>query len=272
MTTGDSESQVITQALSGDRAAIERLLIILQPRIYRLAVRMLWHPDDAKDATQEILIRIVSNLSSFRGESAFSTWSYRVAANYLITARKSRVEQQNYTFERFGQELGQNLSDPRSPEDVLLLEEVKLGCTLGMLQCLDRPLRMTYIVGEILELDHAEAAAVLEVTPATYRKRLSRARRLIVAFMQSRCGLVEPRNNCRCSKRVEFALQSGRVDPAALLFAQNRANGISFKGVLSEIRKLERGRRAAALFRSEQEAVPPAVFTGKIRELLAGLR
>jgi RNA polymerase sigma factor (sigma-70 family) len=273
MTNGASdEGEIITQALHGDATAIERLLMNLQPRIYRLAVRMLWHPEDARDATQEILIRIVSNLSSFRGESAFSTWSYRIAANYLMTARKSRLEQQNYSFERFGQELGENLSAPKSPEDVLLLEEVKLGCTLGMLQCLDRPLRIAYIVGEILELDHAEAAAVLQLSTAAYRKRLSRARELIVAFMQARCGLVEPRNRCRCSKRVEFAIQSGRVNAAAPLFAHSRTNGMSFRSVLNEIRKLEQRRRAAALFRSEQEAVPPAVFTGKIRELLAGLR
>jgi RNA polymerase sigma factor (sigma-70 family) len=99
MTNGASdEGEIITQALHGDATAIERLLMNLQPRIYRLAVRMLWHPEDARDATQEILIRIVSNLSSFRGESAFSTWSYRIAANYLMTARKSRLEQQNYSF------------------------------------------------------------------------------------------------------------------------------------------------------------------------------
>src|SRR5262245_48894303 len=146
MCAESSESQIVAQALRGNKEALERLIVMLQPRIYRLAVRMLWHPEDARDATQEILIRIVTSLSSFRGESAFSTWTYRIAANHLLTVRKSRIEQQKYTFERFGRELEENLSDADSPDQTLLLEEVKLGCTLGMLQCLDRPSRLAYIV------------------------------------------------------------------------------------------------------------------------------
>ncbi|HYL79068.1 MAG TPA: sigma-70 family RNA polymerase sigma factor [Bryobacteraceae bacterium] len=267
-----TSEETIVRARAGDAAALEELVVSLQPKIYRLALRMIWHPEDARDATQEILIRIITNLSAFRGESAFSTWTYRIAANHLLTVRKNRLEEQGYTFERFGRELGQNLSEPHSPEDTLLLEEIKVGCTLAMLQCLDRPLRLAYILGEILELDHAEASSVLAVSPAVYRKRLSRARNIVVEFMKAKCGLVEPRNSCRCSKRLHVALQLGRVDPGHLLFAQNSENSHAFRGVLVEIRRLDEGRRAAALYRSADDAVPPATFTARIRELLSGMR
>jgi RNA polymerase sigma factor (sigma-70 family) len=146
---------------------------------------MLWHPEDAQDATQEILIRIVTHLGTFRGESGFITWAYRVAANYLLTARKGRIEAQGYTFARFGEELEEGLSDElpsgeQRTEQSLLLEEVKIGCTLGMLSCLDRPHRLAYILGEILEMDGEEAAGILEIEPATFRKRLCEPTRPVV--------------------------------------------------------------------------------------------
>src|SRR3972149_6607956 len=93
------------------------------------AIRMLWNSEDARDATQEMLIRIVTRLVNFRGASSFATWAYRVAANYLLTARKSRLEEQRYTFPRFGAELEEGLSDEAAPrggaDTALLLEEVK---------------------------------------------------------------------------------------------------------------------------------------------------
>ena len=101
---------LVRRAREGDREALESLVSAIQDRVYGLALRMLWHPEDARDATQEILIRIVTRLSTFRGASKFSTWAYRVAANYLLTVRKSRIEARNYTFRRFGDELDEGLS------------------------------------------------------------------------------------------------------------------------------------------------------------------
>ncbi len=65
----------------------------IQNPVYGLALRMLWHPEDARDATQEILLRILQSLESFRGDSSFMTWVYRVAANHLRNFRKSHIEQ-----------------------------------------------------------------------------------------------------------------------------------------------------------------------------------
>ncbi len=124
----------------GDPAALEHVVAAVQDDIYRLALRMLWHPADAEDATQEALIRILTRVGSYRGDAAFRTWAYRVAANHILNWRQSRVEQQNLTFRRFAEDLSEGLEepDPATPDAGLLAEEVKLGCTLGMLLCLDR--------------------------------------------------------------------------------------------------------------------------------------
>lgn len=264
---------LVERAKLGDRAAFEEVASRIQNKIYGLSVKMLWHPEDARDATQEILIRVITNLGSYRGESAFLTWAYRVAANYLLTCRKSRLEEQRYTFEQFGNELDQGLSHlpVKTPgaEEALLLEEVKIGCTLGMLTCLDRPHRMAYILGEILELGHIEAAEILGIQPGAFRKRLSRARSEITAFTQAKCGLINPKNLCRCRRRVGYALNSARIDAKRLLFASDIERARGFPVVLREIRRLEELRRAAALYRSHPELAAPDELMSVLRGLLA---
>ena len=270
----ESLEHLAQRAREGDHECMERLVAAIQDRIYGLALRMLWHPEDARDATQEILIRIVTRLGSFRGASTFSTWAYRVAANHLLTARRSRLEEQRYTFQRFGEDLDAGLSDDApsaDPEVAMLLEEVKIGCTLGMLTCLDRPHRLAYILGEILELDGEEGARVLSIRPVAFRKRLSRARATIVSFMQAKCGLVSPGRSCRCRKRLPKALRLGRVVPGELLFASDAEAARRFPTILEEIRRLEDARRAAALFRSHPAPVFPGETADEIRKLLEGL-
>jgi RNA polymerase sigma factor (sigma-70 family) len=266
-------SQVVARAQQGDRAALEDVVRAVQPDVYRLAMRFLWHPQDAEDATQDILVRVVTRLSTFRGESAFRTWVYRVAANALLDARQGRVERHAVSLDAFAADLAEGLSDAppaRQPdvEEALLLEEVKIGCTLAMLLCLDRAHRLAYILGEILELDHREAAAILEIRPAAFRKRVSRARSDITGLMRARCGLFDPRNACRCRRRVDTAIRLGRVDPDHLLFASPSEQVRAFPQVLHHIRGLEEARRSAALYRSHPTPEARSDFAAVMRALL----
>ncbi len=268
------EAQV-ARAKAGDRAALESVVRAIQADVYRLALRFLWHPQDAQDAAQEILIRVVTGLAGFREESGFRTWVYRVAANALLSMRRQRMEQRSMSFVQFGEDLAEGLSDApisveSGVEEALLIEEVKIGCTLALLLCLDRDHRLAYILGEIMELDHNEAAEILEISPAAYRKRLSRARTAITSFMLSRCGLVDRANACRCQRRVDRAVGLGRVDPSHLLFASSLEQAKRFPQVLAEIRRLEEARRAAALYRSHPEAMPPDALVSWLRELIVG--
>lgn len=187
---------LVAAAQKGDRNALEALVRFVQKDVYNLAVRFLWHPQDAEDAAQEILIRVITGLAGFEGKSSFRTWVYRIASNTLLTQGKKRMEQAALSFEEFGEALGEGLSDAQLTDgndivEELLLEEVKIGCTHAMLLCLDRDHRFAYILGEILDLDHIEGAEVLAITPAAFRKRLSRAKQRITTFMMAHCGLVE---------------------------------------------------------------------------------
>ena len=264
-----SVEEAIPLAQRGNKAALEYLVQQLQPKIYGLALKMLWHPDDAKDATQEILLRIITRIGSFRGDSSFFTWAYRVGANHISNWRKSRLESQGLTFETFGRDLEEGLTtDLPGPDEALLFQEIRVGCTLGMLLCLDRPHRLAYILGEILEMDGDEAASILEIPSATYRKRLERARHQIISFMQSHCGLTKASNACRCSRRVSQALKLKRINSQHLLFAGDKENAKSFPQVLASIRSMEEAQRAVAVYRSHPACAVPD-FTVAVRDLLA---
>ena len=263
----------VARARAGDRIALEALVRAIQKDVYGVALRFLWQPQDAEDATQEIIIRVITALGSFRGDSSFRTWVYRVACNMLLTMRKNRVEQRSMTFEEFGDDLARGLSDDSLSveydlDEALLLEEVKIGCTLAMLLCLDRDHRLAYILGEIVELEHHEAAEVLEITPAAFRKRLSRARACITSVMKDRCGLANPANTCRCRRRVATAVDLGRVDPTNLLFASSLEQARLFPQVLEKIRQLEETRRAAAVYRSHPDPQPSSAFVSWLTKVI----
>jgi RNA polymerase sigma factor (sigma-70 family) len=263
--------QLAEEAQRGSLRALDQLLSMVQNKIYTLAARMLWCPDDARDATQEILIKLATHLASFRHESAFMTWAYSVAANYLRTVRKGRLEDR-YTFESFGQELSENLTEYDQTDDPiqtnLLLEEIRIGCTMGMLLCLDRSHRIAYILGEILELDGEEAAQILEIPSATFRKRLSRARAEMIKFMQDRCGLVRSSNACKCSLRVNYALQAGRVNPVKLVFAEDSEAAHRYPQVLEHIRRLEESQRVVAMYRARSELAAPGELLTQVRAII----
>jgi RNA polymerase sigma factor (sigma-70 family) len=259
-----------SRAVEGDRAALEQVVIALQGRIYNLAMRMLWHPEDAQDATQEILLKIVVNLGSFRGESTLTTWALRIAANHLLHVRRSRVESAELTFSAFADDLQRGLAEPPAnveddPEQRLLEQEVKIGCTHAMLLCLDRDHRLAYILGDVFELHHAEAADVLDISPAAFRKRLSRARGRIRLFMSQNCGLVSTAAACRCSRRIAPAIANGRVDPRRLLFAETQRSRDSVGLETAEMDELH---RIAAIYRGNPVCDTPTRVTDAVRGLL----
>ena len=89
----DHEDQsLVLRARSGDRQALEDLVHRHQAWIYNIAVRMLHHPQDAEDATQEILIKVLTRLSSFEGRSSFRTWLYRIVVNHVLNMKRGRAE------------------------------------------------------------------------------------------------------------------------------------------------------------------------------------
>ena len=221
------DENLVLRARAGDRKALEDLIERHPAWIYNIALRMLFHPQDAEDATQEILVKVVTRLASFEGRSSFRTWLYRIVVNHLLNVKRGREELKVTTFSAYGDGLDNSPDldppDPKgvSPDENLLVTEAMLACTSGMLLCLDREQRLAYILGAILGVSDTVAAEVLEITPESFRQRLARARRDLRNFMNDKCGLVNPANPCRCAKKTRGFIEAGHhVDPENLLFVR----------------------------------------------------
>lgn len=223
-----ADRALVERAAAGDAAAVDDLVHRHQPWIYNIAIRMLAHPHDAEDATQEILIKALTRLSSFEGRSRFRTWLYRIVVNHVLNMKRGRLEPETLTFSCYahGLDTTPDLDPPDAasvPVDVrLLVDEARINCTSGMLLCLDRGQRLVYILGEIFGVSDAVGAELLETSRDNFRQRLARARRELHNFMNDKCGLVDPANPCRCAKKTRGFIEAGYVDPTHLRFARAR--------------------------------------------------
>lgn len=217
--------QSVKEAISGNKTALESIAAEIQDKIYYLALRMIVNPEDAKDATQEIMIKIITNLSSFRFESKFTTWVYRIAANHLISEKKILSKDPGLTFDLYKNDLESDLQEPSGLQDDLdypiLINELRISCTMAMLLCLSPAHRMAYILGDIFEMEHAEASKALSISKENFRKQLSRARAKVIEFTSESCGLISECAKCSCEKKITGAVKRRRVNSGEIFFASD---------------------------------------------------
>jgi RNA polymerase sigma factor (sigma-70 family) len=272
----DDDAALVASAQGGSREALEALVRKHQAWIYNIALRMLYLPQDAQDATQEILVKLVTRLSTFEGRSAFRTWLYRIAVNHVLNVKRSRAEESEWTFERYGAGLrsapDEDLPDPNgvSVELALLVEEAKIGCTTGMLLCLSREQRMVYVLGAIFGVTDAVGAEILETSRDNFRQRLARARRDLHAFMQGQCGLVDEANPCRCAKKTKAFMRAGYVDPEKLLFVHDHVATVREAAPKAHADLQELDEAYAEVHRAHPFASGPD-FVASLRRVLGGL-
>ncbi|MDW3191008.1 MAG: RNA polymerase sigma factor [Cytophagales bacterium] len=212
-----------SSALSGDKKALEKLINKHYQFIYNVAFKMVMEKADAEDITQEIIIKLITNLAKFRGDAAFRTWLYKIVTNHILNMNKKHCEALIGTFEEYGKALDRMPDSDYSgtqinPEKQVILKEVKYSCTAGMLMCLSREQRLIYVLGEIFELDHLIAAEILSISKENFRQKLSRARHQLLQFMSEKCGLINQQNPCRCNKKARAFIDQGIVNPSNFLF------------------------------------------------------
>lgn len=218
--TKEEVQALVDKATSGDKKALEALVTVVQDMVFNLSLRMLGTFADAEDATQDILLKMITHLSSFRGESAFTTWVFRIAVNHLKNYKKHMFAQYPLSFEFYGDDIEngkiQDVPDlTQNVEKDILAEELKMSCTNVMLQCLDTESRCIFILGTMFQIDSRMAGDILDMTPEAYRQRLSRIRRKMADFLSHYCGEYGS-GRCRCKERVNYAIQSRRLHPQQL--------------------------------------------------------
>mgnify|MGYP003662755723 CR=1 FL=1 len=268
------DAVLVCQANNGDRTSLERLILRHQAWIYNIAVRMVFTPQDAEEVTQEVLIKVLTRLSTYRGDSRFRTWLYRITANHVLNMKRRGGETTSLSFSTYADAIDStpdlDLPDPKSvPVDVpLLIEEAKIACTMGMLLCLDRRQRLIFTLGEIIGASDTVGSEVMEMTADNFRQCLARARRDLYQFMNHQCGLVNASNPCRCPKKTKGFIEAGHVDPGNLLFAARHVQRIH-DAAARTAREIDdvADRSFAAIFR-DHPFLEPTEQTGWLRQLL----
>lgn len=172
------------RACRGDVAAFSRLVEAHSNLVRRIAVRLLG-AEDAQDATQEVWIRAWGNLKSFRGDSAFSTWLYRVATNSCLVMRRNRARRREREHGSDGMLL---LTEPSGGEEDPVAATLnsersrEIGAALGRVR-VDH--RAALVLRHMEGLSYAEISEVLGVPVGTAKGWVSRGRdALLVALME----------------------------------------------------------------------------------------
>lgn len=255
--------ELARRAADGDRDALSALVREIQHPMYRLALRFLGHPQDAEDACQEILVRIVTRLGTFEGRSKFTTWAYTVATRSLLRTRKRAVESSVQGAERFAAFLDAGMGDidttMEEAEYRLLCEEVRISCTYGMLLCLSRPQRAAYLLADVVGLTDVEGAEILECTREAFRQRVARARRTLRYVIDNRCGLVDPANPCRCGRQIAAGLDAGILQRDHLVLAEHPRHEVRV-WIEPVARQLDQVVAIGDLYRFDRFAAPASLW------------
>lgn len=226
-----NDKELINDALGGSKNALEYLLKRHYNFIYNVALRFVLNPDDAQDLTQEAVVKVITKLSQFNQTSEFRTWLYRIVFNHFLNSKRHKLETVIYDFGDYGNSLDniafEEITNQEQEEFKDKIEDAKIGCMTGMLLCLNREQRLVYILGEIFEVDSKTGANLLEISAENFRQQLNRARKDLYNFMNSKCGLLNSSNPCRCPKKTKGFIKAGWVNEQDLQFNNNFIKRIS---------------------------------------------
>ncbi len=225
LTISYSESEnveLVSKSLNGDKKALDALIKLHQPFIYNVAWKMTNDEDDALDLTQEVLIKVITKLSSFKAKSSFRTWLYRIVINQFLQTKRKAKEDQFADFNDLDNQLNAvpdaTLTALEEIEYKEFSQEIRHRCMSGMLMCLDREQRLIYILGKVFGIDHNIGSEIFDISKENYRVKLSRAKKELHNFMDYRCGLIDKSNSCRCSKKAKTLHQKGILTEDSFLF------------------------------------------------------
>lgn len=155
----------------GDMRAFEQLFRLCRDPVFRLAYRFTGNRDDAEDLTQDIFVKVFEHIGSFRCESSFATWLYRLAVNTCLNFKRDAKPAESLG-------VADELEDTESPE--VIWERVELQREIeAEIAALPTPLRVAFVLVVLEGMPYRDAAQILNLSIDAIRMRVSRARQIL---------------------------------------------------------------------------------------------
>jgi len=189
-----ADAMLIERCRQGDSAAMERLILKYQNRIYNVILKICINPDDAAELTQETFVKIIESIAKFESKSSFYTWAFRIAVNLTLNycQRGARLRLKSLDAEDYEhdgnatQTLKEFLSDDSLPDPAMVAQNKELyEIAIESLMKLDDEQRTVVVLRDIEGMNYAQIADVLQVKLGTVRSRLSRARSRLREIMEA---------------------------------------------------------------------------------------
>ncbi len=197
-----TEKELVRAAQEGDPASFRELVTRYEGKVYRLASRMVRDPQDAEDVLQETFINVYRHLDTFRGDSEFSTWIYRIATNASLMKLRSAKPTLSLDDSADGEEeeYPRELADwSGAPEEMLLNSEIRAEMDAALAQ-LPETLRSVFVLRDVQGLSVDETARVLNISVPNVKTRLHRARLALREKLASYFAERRPRSEKELAK------------------------------------------------------------------------
>jgi RNA polymerase sigma-70 factor (ECF subfamily) len=195
--TETSDETLAARAAAGDDAAFELIVTRYQGRVYRLAWRLTGSEADAMDALQDTFLQVYRRLATFRGESRFGTWLYRIATNAALMQNRVRARQRTEPLDAFlpgFDAAGAHLRTPAELQSAASVDEIvdrRLLAEKAMaaIERLPESNRVAFVLRDLEEMPTADVAEVLGIEPAAVRQRVHRARLMLRGYLSDLAGV-----------------------------------------------------------------------------------
>lgn len=184
--TREQEAAIVRKVLGGDANAFETLVLEYEKNVYNIALRMTGNSEDAADMTQEAFIKAYNSLQSFRGDSKFSVWLYRIVSNVCLDFLRSKNRRPTVSLsveDDDGEDAQLDVADESQSPELLLDRKLTRDSVRRGLDSLPPDYRQILLLWEIQGLSYDEIAQALSLEVGTVKSRIFRARKRLCTFL-----------------------------------------------------------------------------------------
>ena len=184
--TREQEAAIVRKVLKGDTNAFETLVLEYEKNVYNIALRMTGNSEDASDMTQEAFIKAFNSLQSFRGDSKFSVWLYRIVSNVCLDFLRSRNRRPTVSLsveDDDGEDTQLDVADESQSPELLLDRKLTRESVRRGLDSLPPDYRQILLLREIQGFSYEEISKALDLEVGTVKSRIFRARKRLCSFL-----------------------------------------------------------------------------------------